>query len=131
MIRLPSPLTDETESRIHRVIGCCINVHRELGPGLLEGIYRRALCVELRHAGLEFETEKRVMVSYRGEPLCHQRVDLLIGGTVLLELKAVRRLARIHRARIISYLRATHLRVGLLVNFHAATIPAGLRRIVL
>jgi GxxExxY protein len=130
MLRVPTPLTLDEEEVVHRVIGCCITVHRGLGPGLLEGIYRRALSLELGAAGLTFEVERRVPVLYKGRVLCEQRLDLVVGEVLLVELKALDRLAPIHRAQVISYLRVSNLRIGLLVNFNAVTIPDGLQRIV-
>jgi GxxExxY protein len=76
MLRVPSRLSDELEDLIHRTIGCCITVHRTLGPGLLERIYSRAICLELEAANIAFEIEKAYPVTYRGHLLCYQRVDL-------------------------------------------------------
>lgn len=129
MIRLPSRLDDQYEALIHATIGHCIAVHRQLGPGLLESIYRRAICLELKAAGVSYETEKAVPVLYRGETLCHQRLDLIVECKLLLEIKAVERLAPVHHAPVRSYLRVSELRVGLLLNFNVATLPEGLRRI--
>jgi GxxExxY protein len=77
---------------VHRTIGCCIAVHRELGPGLLEGIYRRAICLELNAAGILFECEKAIPVTYRGEFLCEQRLDFVVGSALILEVKSVEHL---------------------------------------
>ena len=126
-----SQLDDKLEALIHRIIGCCIKVHRELGPGLLERIYRRALCIELALAGVPFELERSFPVRYRDHFLCDQRVDLIVAGQVIVELKAIERLAPVHQAQIMSYLRMSGLRVGLLMNFNVAVLPDGLRRIVL
>ncbi len=131
MLRMPSPLDDELEALIHRVIGYCISVHRELGPGLLERIYRRAICIELQSEGVPFEVEKRFPVWYRGHLLCDQRVDIVVAGKILLEVKAIDRLAPVHHAQVMSYLRVSGLRIGLLMNFNVAVLPDGLRRIVL
>jgi GxxExxY protein len=131
MLEISSPLSQELETLIHRIIGCCIAVHRELGPGLLESIYLRALCLELEAAGLSFEVEKRVPVMYRGQLLCYQRLDIVVAGQVLLEIKAVDRLAPVHHAQTMSYMRVGHLKVALLLNFNVPVLPDGLRRIVL
>ena len=93
MLRIASVLDDATEALITRIIGICIAVHRELGPGLLESIYGRAICLELETAGLSFEVEKQVPVLYRGIVLCHHRLDIVVDLKVLLEIKAVERLA--------------------------------------
>lgn len=89
MLRIPSPLSDELESLVHRIIGCGIAVHRALGPGLLEGIYSRAIQLELTAARLSFEHEKQVPVRYRDQLLCHQRLDLVIANQVVVEIKSV------------------------------------------
>ena len=131
MLNVPSPLEPGVEALITRIIGRCITVHRELGPGLLESIYRRAICLELADGGLPFEAEKRVPVMYRGHLLCYQRLDVVVAGQVLIEIKAVDRLAPIHRAQVMCYLRVAKLRIGLLMNFNSAVLPDGLKRVVL
>jgi GxxExxY protein len=130
-MRVPSPLSRETEALLTRIIGCAVAVHRELGPGLLEGVYRRAMCIELRAQGIRFETEKAVFVRYRGIPVPGQRIDLLVDDRVIVELKAVKQFDPIHLAQVLSYLRATGLRVGLLINFNRKLLKYGLRRVVL
>jgi GxxExxY protein len=129
--QVPSPLSEDAEGRITSVIGCCIRVHRALGPGLLEHIYVRAMCIELGVSGLRFERERQFPVRYRDHVLCHQRLDLIVADEIVLELKAVERLAPIHHAQILSYLKVSGLRVGLLVNFNVPVIPEGLKRFVL
>ena len=131
MLRVSSRLDDSLEGLVHRVIGCCLEVHRALGPGLLEGIYRRATCVELKASNIPFDEEKRIPILYRGELLTDQRLDILVAGEIIVEVKAVDHLAPVHHAQVISYLRASGLRVALLVNFNVPTLPQGLRRIVL
>jgi len=131
MLRIASVLDDATEALITRIIGICIAVHRELGPGLLESIYGRAICLELETAGLSFEVEKQVPVLYRGIVLCHHRLDIVVDLKVLLEIKAVERLAPIHYAQVLSYLRISKLPVALLMNFNSVVLPDGMKRIVL
>jgi len=131
MLRVTSPLEPEVEDLVQRTIGSCIAVHRELGPGLLESIYGKAVCIELREARIPFETEKSFPVHYRGGLLTTQRVDIVVDGAVLLEIKAVERLAGIHRSQVLSYLRVSKLRVALLVNFNVPVLIEGLRRFVL
>jgi GxxExxY protein len=130
-MRVPSPLSLETEALVTRVIGCAMAVHRELGPGLLEGVYRRAMSVELRAQGIPFETEKAVAVRYRGVAVPGQRIDLIVDNQVIVELKAVKEFDPVHVAQLLSYLRTTGLRVGLLINFHKRLLRYGLRRVVL
>jgi len=131
MLRIPSPLPGELESLVHRTIGCGIAVHRALGPGLLEGIYAKAVRLELAAEGVSFEYEKQIALRYRGELLCHQRLDLVIANQIVVEVKSVERLNPVHHAQLLSYLRASGLRVGLLMNFNVAVLQDGLKRIVL
>jgi GxxExxY protein len=131
MLRVASPLEPEMEHLVQRTIGCCIAVPRELGPGLLERIYGKAVCIEFGDAGIPFETEKSCPVYYHGGLLATQRVDIVVGGAVLLEIKAVDRLAGIHRSQVLSYLRVSKLRVALLVNFNVPILIDGLRRFVM
>ena len=105
MLRVPSPLPEELETLVHRTIGCCIAVHRVLGPELLEGIYRRAICIELNAAGVLFECEKAIPVMYRGEFLCEQRLDFVVGGALILEVKSVEHLVPVHDSQLLNYMR--------------------------
>jgi GxxExxY protein len=130
-MRLPSPLSPEAESVMTETIGCAIAVHRELGPGFIEPIYRRAMYIELESRHLAYEAERPVTVSYRGISIPGQRVDLIVEGLIVVELKSVLRLDQVHRAQLISYLKTTGLRGGLLINFRASTLRQGLQRIVL
>jgi GxxExxY protein len=124
-------LPDEIEVTMRETIGCCINVHRELGPGLLESTFARAVCLELDAAGISFEVEKHIPVTYRGYPLCHHRLDLVVASQVVVEIKAVDRLAPVHHAQLLNYLRVSGLRAGLLVNFNVPVLRDGIRRVVL
>lgn len=112
------------------VISALIEVHRHLGPGLLESAYEACLCAELLARGLKFEQQRPLPISYKGAELeCGYRIDLVIGDCILLELKAVERLLPIHEAQVISYLRLSRIPVGLLVNFNATVLRNGLRRL--
>ena len=130
-MRLTSPLSPEAERAMHSTIGCAIAVHRALGPGFLESIYKKAMCIELENRNLAFECERAIDVRYRGIPIPGQRLDLVIEGLVIVELKAVSRFEEIHRAQVISYLRTMGLRGGLLINFRVRVLKQGLQRIVL
>ena len=121
----------ETELVGSAVIGGAIEVHRHLGPGFLERIYQEALCLELALRQLTFEREKSVQVNYKGVNIPGQRIDLIVGGCVIVELKAVATLHEVHEAKVISYLKTTGLRLGYLLNFHHATMKEGIKRIVL
>ena len=129
--RVPSTLPAEIEDVITTVIGACIEVHRHLGPGFLESTYQRALCIELTERGISYDKERSVTVTYKGHRLCGNEVDLVVDSCVVVEIKAVSQLEEIHGSQVVSYLRATGLRVGLLVNFNKPVLKAGLRRIVL
>jgi GxxExxY protein len=118
------------EELIHRVIGCCIVVHKALGPGLLEPIYQRAVALELTVARISFEREKRFPVIYRGTRLYTHRVDFIVADRLMLELKAVDRLHPVHHAQVRSNLRISGLKIALLINFNVALLPEGIKRIV-
>src|SRR5262245_59703534 len=130
-IRLHSPLTEEAEQAMTDTIGCAIAVHRSLGPGFLESIYKKAMHIELNARGLSYESEKPLTVQYRGIHIEGQRADLIVAGLIVVELKAVSRLDDVHRAQLTSYLRTTGLRGGLLINFKVPVLKSGLQRIVL
>ena len=130
-MRAASPLSAAEEQVMRHTIGCAIAVHRSLGPGYLESIYQKAMHIELEHRKMAFERERSVHVNYRGIEIPGQRVDLIIEGLIVVELKAVVRFEEVHRAQVISYLRTTRLRGGLLVNFRVRLLKDGLQRIVL
>jgi GxxExxY protein len=102
---------------IYRTIGCMIEVHKELGPGFLESVYRRAVAVELREQGIPFETEKKIELRYKKKRVGAHRLDLLIADELVIELKTVENLHKKHYAQVRSYLKAMQRSVGLLVNF--------------
>ena len=131
MLRVPSPLPADLEEIVRVTIGCCITVHRALGPGLLEMIYSRAVALELTAAGISFVREKPYPVTYRGQLLCEQRLDFVIADAIVLEIKAIDMIAPVHHAQLLSYLRVSRLRVGLLINFNVAVLKDGLVRKVL
>jgi GxxExxY protein len=126
----PTPLSIETESIVRRTIGCAIAVHRALGCGFLERVYHEALCVELRAQGLRYEREVPVTIRYRGEPVGGHRLDLVVERSVIVEVKAVEWLERVHVAQVLAYLKATDLRLGLLLNFSRETLAEGIRRVL-
>ena len=104
-MRLPSPLTEAEEHAMSATIECAFRVHRELGPGFIESIYRTALCFEMARAGLTYQREQPVRVKYREIQIPGQRVDLIVENLIVIELKAVSRIDDVHRAQLISYLR--------------------------
>jgi GxxExxY protein len=121
--------TNRFDELSERVIGCAIAVHRELGPGLLESIYRECLVIELAAEGLHAQGERHVTLAYRGQRLSgHLVVDLLVEDNLVVEVKAVERIVPVHLAQLITYLKLTGYPVGLLMNFNATTLRSGLRR---
>ena len=131
MLRTRSPLSEETECVVESVIGCGVNVHRALGPGFFEPIYHNALRIELAACGIAFESEKRVLIRYREQSVGAQRLDFIVSGEVIVEIKAVKTLEPLHYVQVMSYLRGTGLRVGLLMNFGGLNLRSGLKRIVI
>ena len=113
-----------------RVIGLAFEVHRTLGPGLLESIYELALCRELADANIKFARQKEIQVRYKGQLLgVGFRVDVLVQSSLVVELKAVDKLTNLHTAQLISYLKILGLKRGLLLNFNSAPLKQGIRRV--
>jgi GxxExxY protein len=123
-------LPDEVERVVHSVISCAIEVHRHLGPGLLESLYEHALVHELERAGLSASRQVEIRVPYKDVLLPPYRVDLIVGERVIVEIKAVDTLAPVHAAQLLSYLRMTGLPVGLLLNFNQDVLKGNIKRIV-
>ena len=120
-------MDSKTDTLTREIIGAIIAVHSKLGPGFLESIYRNALRIELQRRGLRVETEKSVSIFYEGEEVGLHRLDMLVEGTVIVELKTVEALGKSHYAQVRSYLKATGCRTAILVNF--ADEKADFRRI--
>ena len=113
------------------IIGCAIRVHEALGPGLFESIYKPCMVIELRASGFEVDTTRRIPVTYRGHDIgAAYCPDIIVNNTVVIELKAVEVLARVHKTQVITYLKLTRLPVGLLVNFNVDKLTDGVRRVV-
>lgn len=114
------------------VIGAAIEVHRALGPGLLESAYEQCLSHELSLRKIPFERQKPLHVDYKGVRLeCGYRLDFLVAGTVVVEVKAIEALLPIHQAQLLSYLKLGGWKLGLLINFHAPLLREGIKRVVL
>jgi GxxExxY protein len=124
-------LSPEHEQIVTQTIACGMSVHRELGPGFRERIYERAFLLELDSRGLTFEAEKPIDVRYKQWLIPGQKVDLVVAGVVLVELKAVPKLKRIHVTQTLSYLKTMNLRIGLLMNFNTRLFKEGLKRVIL
>ncbi len=121
----------ELDRLAHQVIGAAIEVHRVLGPGFLESIYEEALCVELRLRGSGVERQVPISMNYKGVEIGQARLDLLVEGMLIVEIKTVETLGAIHRAQAISYLKATGHELVLLINFNTPILKDGIKRIVL
>ena len=114
------------------VIGCAIEVHRTLGPGLLESTYRQCLAYELSHAQIPFQMELALPVRYKDALLdCGYRIDLIAGGDLIAEIKCVETLLPIHQAQILTYMRLAKIPIGLLINFNVTKLQSGIKRFVL
>jgi GxxExxY protein len=114
------------------VIGFALEVHRELGPGLLENTYKQCMAFELSKAGINFEIEKELPVLYKGVNVdCGYRIDLLIENKLIVELKSVAKLLPVHEAQLLTYMRLTNIKTGLLINFNEYLLKQGLKRLVL
>jgi GxxExxY protein len=121
----------ELDSLARAVIGAAIEVHRQLGPGLTENLYENGLCIELRLRGIEFVRQPIVQIEYKGENIGEFRLDLLVGGRLVVELKAIERFAPIHKAIAITYLKITKCKLALLINFNVPLLKEGIKRVVL
>lgn len=121
----------EEDKLSREIIGAAIEVHRHLGPGLLESAYEECLCRELAIRNLTFERQKPLAVSYKGVKLdCGYRLDVVVEGLVILELKAVDRIEPIHEAQLLTYLKLSDLKLGILINFNVPILRNGIKRIV-
>lgn len=123
----PGELADHWASE---VIGAAIEVHRKLGPGYLEAVYEEALAVELHLRGIPFVRQATVAVNYKGYMVGEGRLDIVVADMLIVELKTVERLSEVHVAQIIPYLKATHLQLGLLINFNVPALKQGIQRVV-
>ena len=113
------------------VIGCAIDVHKALGPGLKEEAYEIALCAALTKSSIKFESQRRLKASFEGIPVGTYKPDLIVEDTIVVEIKSVERLTPLFTSQVIAYLKITGLHVGLILNFKAATMKDGIKRVVL
>lgn len=122
----------ETEQLTQWVIGAGIEVHRFLGPGLLESTYEECLCSELAAAGIAHARQSTIPIVYKGRKLdSYYRPDVIVESTVIIEVKAVEKLIEIHRAQMLTYLKHTGVKVGLVINFNCARLVDGIMRVTL
>jgi len=121
----------ELNKLTERIIGLAIEVHRCLGPGLLESIYESALCMELDQAGLPYQRQLLLPVLYKGQEIGEYRLDLLVDESVIVEIKSVERYDPVFAAQVLTYLRITGKTLGLLINFNSHLLKTGIRRLIL
>jgi len=114
----------------YRIIGAAIAVHSYLGAGLLESLYEEALCAEFEARNIAFEQQKRINVDYKGRNIGNLIADLIVEDRVIVEVKSIKELAPIHTAQLITYLKVTKIRTGLLINFNVVRLKDGIKRIV-
>lgn len=122
--------SEELDSLARQVIGAAIEVHRILGPGLLESLYEEALCIELGLREIAFVRQPAIDLCYKGCPVGSGRLNLLVGGALVVELKAVEALAAVHSAQMLSYLKTGGYHLGLLINFNVPVLRDGIKRFV-
>jgi len=126
---IPSDMPEDAITE--RIIKCAIAVHRELGPGLLENVYEEALDIECKFDGLEIARQFKVLVLYRGQTIGEYKPDMLINDLVIVEIKSVERFDPVFEAQVLTYLRITQKRVGLLINFNSRLVKDGIKRFIL
>jgi GxxExxY protein len=114
-----------------RIIGCAIEVHRVLGPGLLEQIYESAMCLEFDDVGMPYERQSRAPAYYKGRLLGEYRIDLVVEDSVLVEIKSVERMNPVFEAQMLTYLRLTGKPLGLVLNFNSRLLKEGIKRLIL
>jgi GxxExxY protein len=122
---------DDLNQLTEKIIGCGIEVHRNLGPELLEATYEEALCIELGESSIRYRRQAPFPILYKGRTLGEYRVDLLVEDAVIVEIKSVERLDPVFEAQVLTYLKATGKRVGLLMNFNSRLLRDGIKRLIL
>ena len=122
---------DKTDSLTYKIIGCAMEVYKQLGPGLLESVYEQALVHELKLNDIPVESQVEIKVNYKGINISDNlRLDLLVDDSVIVELKSVEELKPIHHKQLLTYLRLMNKKVGLLINFNTDNLMDGIKRIV-
>ena len=121
----------DVDTLARSVIGAAIEVHRHLGPGYLEGVYEAALALEFDIQAISYQRQYAMPVNYKGRQVGQGKVDFLVGGKLVVELKTVEKLLPVHKAQVISYLKVSGCQLGLLINFDERTLREGVQRVVL
>ncbi len=114
-----------------KIIGCAIEVHRHLGPGLLESVYENAICVEFERKGLKYERQKLLPLKYKDQIIGEFRIELVVEGTVVVELKSVERFDPVFEAQLLSYMKLGGYKLELLINFNTRLLKDGIKRLIL
>lgn len=123
-------ITSQINKLTEKIIGCAIEVHSAIGPGLLESAYEECLCYELAQRGIKFERQVPLPISYKNVKLdCGYKMDLVVEGLIIIEIKAVERVIPVHEAQLLSYLKLYDKKIGLLLNFHVPRLRDGIKRI--
>ena len=122
---------EQDDPLTRRIIACAIEVHKRLGPGLLEKLYKESMVIEMELCGLRVDKNVKIPVEYKGKSIGEYFIDLLVEDTVVLELKSVERHDPIFEAQILSYMKLTNKKVGLLINFNSKMVKDGIKRFVL
>jgi GxxExxY protein len=131
-LRVSTSLDLKTESIAREIVDACFAVHKEMGPGLLEKVYEACLCSELRDRNISYECQKAIPLKFKGKLLdVDHRLDLIVDDRVVVEIKSVERAIDLHQAQLLSYLKLSGLRLGLLVNFNSTLMKSGIKRVVL
>ena len=125
-------MKEENKDRLsYRIIGAAIEVHTQLGPGLLEKVYETALCAEFKLRGINYEQQQRISINYKGLDVGYYIADLIVENRAIVEIKSVDKLEDVHTAQLLTYLKLTGLNAGLLLNFNEATLSKGIKRVLL
>ena len=131
LVLMAEDAMEESDPLTEKIIGCAIEVHRQLGPGLLESAYQTAMSLELAHVNLRFEWEKTFPVEYRGVKIGFYRPDLIVQDEVVVEVKCVANYEPVFTAQMLTYLRVTGIKTGLLLNFNRPVLKDGIKRFAL
>ena len=130
-MNVSSPLSREIEDLSRNLVDCAFKVHQTLGPGLLESVYEACFCVELRKRGIRYKSQAPIPLVYEGVSIdAGLRLDLLVEGSIILEIKLVERLLPVHQSQLLTYLKLSDLRLGLLINFNVVLFKQGVQRII-
>jgi GxxExxY protein len=125
-------ISSERDPVTDRVIGLAIEVHRQLGPGLLESVYEECLCYEMQVQGIPYRRQVQLPIQYKGVHLeCGHRMDIVVDEKLIIEIKSVDKLLPLHEAQLLTYLKLSGIRTGLLLNFNAMLLKDGIKRMVL